>query len=71
MIIIQFALLLTFVVILIRVGKCEVTYAFGDTIDDQQLGAVWVGEQRITVSLGGAISFLNPSQASAPSKVCT
>ena len=46
----------------------------GNSIDDMQVGCVWVGDQMISVSLSGFINYLDPANPDKPKKiikVCT
>lgn len=49
-------------------GKCIATYTIGTTIEDQQLGCLWVGEDLITISLNGFLNFLDLENPGAPPK---
>lgn len=39
--------------------KCITTIQFGNEIDDQQLGCLWAGEYVLSVSLSGAIKYID------------
>eukprot|EP01090_Pellita_catalonica_P003495 TRINITY_DN13168_c0_g1_i1.p1 TRINITY_DN13168_c0_g1~~TRINITY_DN13168_c0_g1_i1.p1 ORF type:complete len:658 (-),score=131.48 TRINITY_DN13168_c0_g1_i1:88-2061(-) len=41
-------------------GKVVTSFAFGNTVDDQQLGCVWQGEFLVSLSLGGQLKYLDP-----------
>jgi len=44
----------------------DVTFAFGKTTDDQQLGCAWLEGAIVSYSLGGSMSFLDPNSPGAP-----
>ncbi|KAH3707761.1 hypothetical protein DPMN_067176 [Dreissena polymorpha] len=46
-----------------------VTFSFGNQISDMMVGCLWSGNNLITVSLDGFISFLDRNNPSTPSKV--
>jgi WD40 repeat protein len=41
-------------------GTVEKTYTLGQTVNDQQLACIWHREYMCTLSLSGAINYLNP-----------
>jgi len=50
-------------------GKLQHTFKFGDDVTSQQVGALWQGEDIITISLSGAISVLDPNNEHVPKSV--
>eukprot|EP00124_Ichthyophonus_hoferi_P001892 Ihof_evm9s112 gene=Ihof_evmTU9s112 len=51
-------------------GKtCVKTFTFGSTVDDQQLGCLWQGDDLITISLSGNINFLDLENPEKPRMV--
>lgn len=56
-------------IIAIPSGEVKTTFSFGENLNDQQVGALWIGDYIITVSLSGAINYLSPSSPSKPVKV--
>ena len=45
-------------------GKVLHTYTFGSAIDDMQVGVAWSAKHLVSVSLSGAINYLDPTGAS-------
>jgi len=45
------------------------TFTLGNTVDDQQLGCLWQGQYKISVSLSGDINYLDESDPSKPTRV--
>lgn len=52
-------------------GECVQTFTFNDkpTVQDMQLCALWFGEYMITLSLSGAINYLDVKDPTKPKKV--
>lgn len=50
-------------------GACETTFTMGSTVNDMQLCALWHKEYMLTVSLSGAINYLDAASPDAPKKV--
>jgi WD repeat-containing protein 1 (actin-interacting protein 1) len=51
-------------------GQVETTFTFGSSIPDQQVGCVWVdADTLLTVSLSGAINYLDLANADKPKKI--
>lgn len=53
-------------------GACITTFSPGGDkpgTDDQQLGVVWHGGEMVSLSLNGALNFLDPTNPSKPKKV--
>lgn len=49
--------------------KCLKTFEMGNTVEDQQLGVLWQGDNIISVALSGVISYLDLDNPSKPKKV--
>ena len=51
-------------------GKVNTTFSFSDIgeVEDMQVGCLWMGEYIVTISLGGVINYLSPSNPSTPSR---
>jgi WD repeat-containing protein 1 (actin-interacting protein 1) len=45
------------------------TFTFGTTVDDQQVGCLWQGRHRLSVSLSGAINYLDEGNPARPGRV--
>lgn len=50
-------------------GTVEQTFSFGKDIDDMQHAVMWVGDYLCTVSLSGAINYLDTSNPGVPKRV--
>lgn len=50
-------------------GEVEKTFTFGTTLNDMQMCALWHKEYMLTVSLSGAINYLDPDNESTPKQV--
>jgi len=50
----------------VETGKCISTHTFGNEIEDQQLGCIWIGNHLISMSLNGHLNYLDPSNPSKP-----
>lgn len=50
-------------------GSVATTFVFGDEVNDQQVGALWHQEYLVTVSLSGAINYLDLKEPSKPLRV--
>ena len=50
-------------------GKVVTTFTFGQAIDDMQVGVVWTAGYLVSVSLSGAINYLDLANPSTPSLV--
>jgi WD40 repeat protein len=50
-------------------GECVKTFTFPDVLENQQLGCLWQGDELISVSLGGDITYLDISNPAKPKKV--
>lgn len=52
-------------------GECISTFNYNDNpqVDDQQVGSIWVGDDIITLSLGGELSYLDLASTNSPQKV--
>ncbi|KXJ27431.1 WD repeat-containing protein 1-B [Exaiptasia diaphana] len=45
------------------------TFTFGSELEDMQLGCLWMGEYLLSLSLSGAINYLDKENPSTPSRV--
>jgi WD40 repeat protein len=50
-------------------GAVETTFNFGNGVEDQQVGALWIGDHLLTVSLSGCINYLDPASPAQPKRV--
>jgi len=50
-------------------GNCLQTFTLGDKLEDQQLGCLWQGDNLISISLSGDVSYLDISNPSQPKSV--
>jgi WD40 repeat protein len=50
-------------------GECQVTFTFGDQLEDQQLGCLWQGDELLSINLGGDINYLDQANPSKPKRV--
>lgn len=49
--------------------ECVKTFTFSENLEDQQLGCLWQGDELISISFGGDIYYLDPSNPSVPKRV--
>lgn len=50
-------------------GEVETSWTLGTTVDDMQMSALWYKDNIITVSLSGAMNFLDPADNTKPKKI--
>eukprot|EP00123_Amoebidium_parasiticum_P017958 comp24046_c0_seq1/m.43132 comp24046_c0_seq1/g.43132 ORF comp24046_c0_seq1/g.43132 comp24046_c0_seq1/m.43132 type:complete len:600 (-) comp24046_c0_seq1:168-1967(-) len=50
-------------------ATCATTFTFGDTVEDQQLGCLWQGDDMLTISLSGFINYLDTANPDKPRRV--
>ncbi|GAQ82690.1 transducin family protein / WD-40 repeat family protein [Klebsormidium nitens] len=52
-------------------GEVETTFSFAakPTVEDMQVGCLWLNERLLTVSLSGAINYLDPAHPQQPARV--
>jgi len=49
--------------------SCLQTFSFEDTLENQQLGCLWQGDDLITISLSGEITYLDVNNPNKPKRV--
>ncbi len=50
-------------------GKCLQTFQLGNNLEDQQLGCLWQGDDLISISLSGDITYLDVNNPTQPRRV--
>ena len=50
-------------------NKCVTTFTAGTTVEDQQIGCIWVGDSIVSTSLSGFINFWDEGNAGAPASI--
>lgn len=53
----------------IESGEATTTFTIGDTVNDMQMGCVWHKDYLLSVSLSGAINYLDATNPAKPSQI--
>jgi len=53
----------------VEAGACTKTFTFGNAVEDFQVGCAWLGDYLLTISLSGAINYLDPENPGKPKRI--